>query len=478
MFENYENFGDSRALRRVLSLASEAGLRVVQEDTVEEGKHEEWEAERVFLSSRGEPTDAQATRLDFFGGNAGNSKKPQLTRSNYLGYALVRPGAYRSVLEAMVKPPEGSHGYLNSSCSVTETIRAGDENKLFRSRLDGIHFVEQDGEVGCCAHACVRMASLLLAERFGTPRLTFPEISKAAGVGDGTEGLTYDQMLLALEAADCNVHAYKAGGKTKAGRKITMDQLIYYYNECGFPIIVGIRTEGQPHAVLVIGHEFDPNAWWPEAEREYYPSFGKNRRWANSALWNSNFIVQDDNFGPYMNAHRTFLRETAVALLIPVPNAVPMVCDPLVAEATAASVLFNRNIRSQIQYDSRSPWQQALEVRRGPVLRTTICQEHEFRDHIQRSKYPPEIKTLYEHMPLPRWIYTVEISVMSMYGSLLKLGEITIDPSKDIASDNELVGEAVLSLHTPGLFWRSPMRGDQKPEYVDGDKPTPVMKSH
>lgn len=471
VFESYEKYGDSRALRRLLSLASDAHLKVVQEQPIEHCANEEWDAERAFLAARGRMVDEPVTRLDFFGGDVGTVKKPRLNGSNYLGYALVRPGKYRSVLEGMVCPPAASHSYLNSACAVHETIRTAPNGRSFRAKLKGIHFIEQDGEVGCCAHACVRMASLLLAERFGTRRLTFPEISEAAGVTDGSDGLTYEQILRALEAADCTVHAYQAGSA------IAMDQLIYYYNECGFPIVVGIRTEGQSHAMLVVGHQFDRNAWWPEAERGYYPSLGKNRRWASSALWTSNFIVQDDNFGPYLNAHRTFLREAAVVLLIPVPNVVPMACDPLMAEAAAATVLFYSDIRAAIKFGSRSPWRHGLEARPGPVLRTTICKEQDFRDHIERSHYPRSIKALYEHTPLPSWVYVVDISVMSMYGSLLKLGEVVVDPSTDIA-ESDRVPEAVLSLHAPGLFWRSPMLPGEEPEYVDNDKPTELLATH
>jgi hypothetical protein len=477
VFRLHPKLGDSRALRRILLLARGAGLKLVQVTSEAKPDHPEWEAEREYRKSVGEPHE-DPKRLDFFGGDIGSLRNPRLDASSHLGYALVRSGKRRSVLEAWVRTPAEPTCYLSCGCETEQTVPVRNGGAPFRSVLRGVPFLEQDGYVGCCAHACVRGASLLLAHRFGTPPLTYPAISAAAGVSNGKEGLTYGQIMSALEAADCNAFAYQRG------ELFGLDHITYQFNESGFPVILGIETEGDGHVLLIVGHEFDSHAWWPDAEPGYFPSLGEGRGWFSSTLWTGNFVAHDDNFGPYMNVHRSVVRDRGIAAIIPVPSTISLGYDPIAAEAVAALVLSNEAVVNALRFGSSSPWKESLlpkEMRRRPVLRTLLLSSADARAHLDGSAYPPRITTAYRNTPLPDWVYFVEVSIASMYGPMLKLGEILLDPAVDISASAEqdiekAIEEAVVLIHLPGLFWKTPFTSDAEPLRVETDKPASVLQ--
>jgi hypothetical protein len=336
----------------------------------------------------------------------------------------------------------------------------------FRAVIKGVPFHEQDGVSGRCIHACIRGASLLLAHNFGTPPLTFADISQKAGVADGSEGLTLGEMIQALESTGFNVKSYE-----QATNGVVLDHITYSYIESGFPAILVIETEGAVyHALLVVGHEFDPHAWWPEAGPAYY--YG-GRDWLSSAMWLGYLIAHDDNFGPYMNVRRSIARRFAKAVVIPVPSMIPMAFDPLTAEGLAAKVV--TGMETPLRFTSRSDWKLSLLTKEGmakPVLRTLLLPEEVAREHLEKSDYPSEIKGAYRNTPLPGWVYFVEVSIATMYGSQLKLGEVILDPAIDVEADPDRRGEAVLVVHLPGLYWVSPITSDSAPLPVDTDGPS------
>jgi len=340
----------------------------------------------------------------------------------------------------------------------------------FRSVLHGVPFQEQDGVVGSCAHVCVRGSLGLLAANYTSVHaLTFPEISTAAGVPDASQGLTYAQIMLALQSGGCTVHAYQGG-------EFGLDQIAYYYNESGFPVILGIKTdEDVGHALLILGHEFDPHAWWPDAGPGYFPSLGDGREWFSSALWTGNFVVHDDNFGPYLNVHHSVIRNSGVVAIVPIPNCIDLRYDMLVAEAIAALVLSDTEVINHLKSRSKSRWTDALlgkDESVPPVLRTRLLQSADVRQHIEMSGYPPRVRTAYHNTPLPKWVYLVEVSVASMYGAMLKLGEIILDPSIDVVSAPDRGPETIRIIHLPGMYWHMPFTTTDAPVFVDTDRPT------
>jgi len=228
------------------------------------------------------------------------------------------------------------------------------------------------------------------------------------------------------------------------------------------------------HALLVIGHEFDPHAWWPDAGPGYYPLSVGGREWLSSAMWLGSLVAHDDNFGPYMNVRRSVVRDYAVAVIIPIPSTIPMTFDPLTAEGLAAMAV--TGIETPLRFTSRSAWRLALlKPERGmaqPVLRTLLLRSEVVRGHLEHSDYPSRIKSLYRNTPLPDWVYFVEISIATMYGSQWRLGEVVLDPLIDAEADPGRRGEAILVVHVPGLYWASPYTTESEPVPVDTDGPS------
>ena len=155
----------------------------------------------------------------------------------------------------------------------------------------------------------------------------------------------------------------------------------------------------------------------------------------------------------------------------------------IAAESLAGVVLSTPTIINHLKYGSRSRWRYSLLPPPGgrtrTVLRTVYLPSNEVRSHLVGSKYPAGIRQAYETTPLPPWVYLIDVSVASAYGSLLKVGEVLIDGTVELVDDKgEYVDKAlhaILVIHLPGMFWRTPFVTDEEPLFVDDDGPSKIL---
>ena len=99
--------------------------------------------------------------------------------------------------------------------------------------------------------------------------------------------------------------------------------IIYHYIESNIPVILVIPTcHGASHLMVAIGHDFNPDQWYSYARRAYFGDYELPFR--SSFEWIQNFIIQDDNFGPYAAAptplFRYFAEEVNLVVIIPIPR--------------------------------------------------------------------------------------------------------------------------------------------------------------
>ena len=349
-------FGRSKPLRRILELARKRGADCVH---VHEGLCKEphcdkcageWGDEVTDLNERAGKTPAREPLCLVFSRQSSGGG-----RRRAVGCASLRPSPYFSVLTGMV-PAGGAPPVNYLTCSARSRVgpvvceNPGNDQRI----ISASPFCEQVEGLGCCSHSAVRAASLILSATFpGCKALSFPEISRRAGLASPDEGLDQEEIQAALSGAGCEVIVHHLLKRGRRGRKIrspipaglpgsparrglTCDELLHLYQESGFPVIVGLTTAKENHALLVVGHGLDSDAWWPAASEDYYPILGGVYEWRRASLWTPGYYVHDDNFGPYMSVPKDYLNRYAHCLFLCLPSSLGIQMKPEQAKAVAA----------------------------------------------------------------------------------------------------------------------------------------------
>lgn len=440
IFDLYKEIGgESQPLFRIMELAHRAGARYCLQQN--DSSNDEWIAEYSGLYSKIYPqVPNYVMRLDFLSADPAKCKD-----YDYYGYVSIRPGPMRTVVESIVVPPStktsGSHFLLcKGDFETTYTDHSG--NHVTKIIKNACPFVQQDGVIGICAHASIRMLSMILACNYHTCRkLTIKDIQDKVTVMPLLEGshlpstgLASFEIVSAIEGMEAAAVLYLFEKGRERTRGLSIERVIYPYVESGLPVIVGIETLNAGHSVLVVGHTFDVDSWRQLAEYGYYPSSPSETNWIPSYLWTPEFIIQDDNFGPYMSCPRTILGIFAQHVIVPIPNDCPVFLPGFAAEAYAYCYLSSELTTPYFLAQTRSdvPWRDVFTSifdKGNAVLRTLLVKKETFIKHLNDVHASSELTQVYEAATLPSWVWLVEISVPGLYSDCQKVGEILINPT-------------------------------------------------
>jgi hypothetical protein len=204
---------------------------------------------------------------------------------------------------------------------------------------------------------------------------------------------------------------------------------------------------------LVVGHAFDPDAWWPGVHRSYYPTSTQKIGWLPSALWTPDYICHDDNFGPYLNISRGTIRRRISTLIVPIPQALNIQLVPEAAEIVAAGALVVTLSRDY----PRESHALAAEVRRWAsddrlVLRTLLISSTDLAQFIDSAPYDEGVRdAMRQSCAGHDWLWMVEISSPAIFGESLKFGEIIIPVDRPWVSGTQLEEYPVV-VHLPGYL--------------------------
>lgn len=440
IYEIYKEIGgQSRPLFRILELAYRAGARycLIWNDR----NNGEWEAEHSELYSRIYPRIPKyVIRIDFF------SRNPFEGEAKYFGYASLRPGPIRTVVESLLTPPQTQKNHY-LICGGKYDTKYPDQNGNLVSAVieNACPFVQQDGVIGICAHASIRMLSMALScTSKKCKSMTVTDIRQrvtAMPLLEGSHfpstGLVSFEIVNAIEGMGATAVLYLFERGRERSRGLPIERVVYPYVESGIPVIVGIETENSGHAVVVVGHTFDQDSWWQQAEYGYFPSFAGGITWIPSYIWTPEFIVQDDNFGPYMSCPRTLLGMTTNHVIVPTPNDCPVLLPGYAPEILVVGYLSSRNVASYFILSSktRKPWKDIFpNVFRteNVVLRPLLVKKEQFINHIKSVSLSSETIKLYEDLKLPQWVWIVEISLPGLYSRGEKIGEVVLNPTYPI----------------------------------------------
>ena len=312
-----KEFGDTRALRRILSLMREANCRTIVEEstTWSELCEKDRNCTQRFQSCYSYVKNLQhyglrlqekkCSKLYFFQGSFSEEEDIQKNMDSFLGFCVIHQdkidnGKSRQeplcyVAESCLLPPfEKERSFVFGSHKIPLHIGDIDFN------AEGNYFAQQNSITNCCAHAAIKMAI-----RGYQPDLTAEAINECLGIDHikrkAFKGLTAGEICKAIEKLS-PYQTYLIMDKDLDSPSDFL-KLVYLSLESRFPVILLFLmpsenpNEFSGHAVTLIGHTFEKHNWWSYGLRGYFASeIGK---YLPSSMWCDNFIIQDDNLGPY-----------------------------------------------------------------------------------------------------------------------------------------------------------------------------------
>ncbi len=295
-------------LTHLRSTALNCQSAVFEYDYVDEDYQDEF---ACFYSKAFKNYPHRCTRVHFF--SCAIPKRTRMGfsryRKSYLGFTILRPTDLQRVGRTILKPPLNDPDRQFINCATFyDTHILGDA-----FRVQAMPFIQQDTQVGACAQASLWMLARYMSRRFGHRRFLPAEINSLAKAHTAMgrqlpaeSGLTAIQMLDALQGMgfaavmysrdtvdSCSQHidaAFPVTGNTPQERELSQSlqrtaklaDIAYRYIESGLPVILGTDD----HALVAVGHTYDPTIANAAAAIQRIPSFYTN----------------NDNLGPYLES--------------------------------------------------------------------------------------------------------------------------------------------------------------------------------
>lgn len=268
-----------------------------------------------------------------------------------------------------------------------------------------------------------------------------------------------------------DIHAFSINRAISAFYRAA--ETVYFAIESAIPPIICLHLpekdekKSPGHSIVGVGHIFEPQNWWPEADRSYYQKifikdYTPTSMWGeyiSSVAWVSP-IIGDDNFGPYLSmwpSKNVWIKD----VIVPVPEFIKCYPDPIF---TIVSLILQykseilENTKNKLENSCIKKFVKHLNENKL-VIRPFLISPKEFL-----SKYPEcTIKKFYETAIHSREIILVaEISYPELFLDKKRVGEIVVDILKSAS-------EHVIGFHVP--FYFSPKKTlnvDDFPKYPYG----------
>ena len=436
------------------------------------------------------------------------SEKDGPEETSLIGYCIVHhdvlientPGThfddqyYRIYLTECVlqKPlPRSLKGYAYGNYQ-TELEIDGVKFKFF-----GNYFSQQNAITNCCAQAAIKMGV-----RAYFPDITCELINDKAKISHekqlGNKGFSPSQICEAIKGVSNGALEAIAINANDFGYSPDFLKTVYLSLESKTPVILlfnrrqkALDVSIQGHAITLIGHTFKTHHWGAYGGNYFSQD---DIGYLSSFLWCSNFIVQDDNFGPFYHLPSRFFtdyldftrsRDAFEKYMMVKTSATftPWHKDPLYAifiypkemeylkfgssvEVTANAYIFSYvmglaadNKLPSNSEDFQTYFYEYFATISGAengsydgssiITRTVLSNKEEYLDY--------KIKEIYEEngfLDLVNWIlpeqfWVTEVSVPELFWiNKRKVGEVIIDP---VIFENDFE-KSIILIRLPGIF--------------------------
>jgi hypothetical protein len=396
---------DPTLFHAVIHRARDAGARTVvaEHRYVDADYRSEHSA---FYSTTFRRYPSVAHRLHFFSDlrtRAGHppGRPSAFPQSAYLGYSVVRPVGAAPIGRTLVAPPADIAPFV--SCAVTDGVN------LFGSDLTvaASPYMSQDSQLGSCVHVTAWVVAYYYHHAFGGRRWLPSEISAAVPLHTSrrvpvpAEGLTIEQLSGILDELELPPIVYR-------NEKLTDEEDLFSvccrYLNSGLPLIVA----GGNHAWVLVGY----------------------RRVKTSDGIRIEFIRQNDQAAPYQVVENPFIDFPKYRpwdyLVVPLPK-------KLYVSGERAERAARAKVRETLSQSAKAEDRSLLDglERHELKLRSTGLLSNEFKraTAVAKRPMPGALAAAYQWMPMPRWIWAVELVDSSRYdrGQRSVVGEVIID---------------------------------------------------
>lgn len=407
---SYEGI-DPTLFHAVVHRARDAGARTV----VAEHRYldADYRSEHsAFYSTTFRRYPSVAHRLHFFSDLRTRADHPPgrpsgFPQDSYLGYSVVRPVGAAVIGRTLLAPPDDVERFV--SCVVSDDVN------LFGSDLNvrAAPFMSQDSQLGVCVHVTAWVVAYFHYREFRGRRWLPSEIAAAAPLHRGrrvpvpAEGLTIEQLSAILDELELPPIVYR-------NEKLTDDEDLFSiacrYLNSGLPVIVA----GGNHAWVLVGY----------------------RRVRTAAGVTIEFIRQNDRAAPYQVVANPFTDHPDYRpwdyLVVPLPKKLYVSGER--AEGAARTKVWE-TLHQSAKADERALLDQLS--RHELKFRSTALLSNDFKRSTSADGRPmsPALAAAYEWMPMPRWVWVVELVDATAYdaGDPSVLGEVIIDATDHTA---------------------------------------------
>lgn len=396
------------------------------------------------------------TRLHFFKETKAGTLEPieyidSTPPENYLGFITLRP-VIMSPVGASILSSEVATGFIRSADVFPVHIMG----KLLS--VCGTPFMQQDNAVGACAQASIWMALRTLRKREGDRAHDPAQITDAATrynangrIKPNRQGLTQIQMMEAIRSAGYSPHSIWLGqwhnqnlAVMNAADVEIAKQNIHPYIESEIPVVLLLIHKNGGHAVVAVGHTWDANI--KEFKTiEVSNSASLDLKFVHAISWIPEFIINNDNSGPYMKFPPSagggtgYSMEQMVYAMPLLPSDVFMSGEE--ALSIGLTVISDLYQGFATAADKKELEQSALEV----AIRILLVEKRKLRKWAAKTTMPKELQDELRMMDLPKRVWVLELHLKAIYGDHGKsnipslVGFVLIDPTGDTATNSILM---------------------------------------
>lgn len=396
------------------------------------------------------------TRLHFFKETKVGVATPleyidSILPENYLGFVTLRP-VIMSPVGASILSREVSIGFIRSADKFPVHIMGK------QLTVCGTPFMQQDNAVGACAQASIWMALRTLRKREGDRAHDPAQITDAATrynangrIKPNRQGLTHIQMIEAIRSAGYSPHSIWLGqwhnqnlNVMNASDVEIAKQNIHPYIESEIPVVLILINQNGGHAVVTVGHT------WNEKIKTFKNvdvsnSVGLNLKFAHAVSWIPEFIINNDNSGPYMkfppsNGGGTgYSMEQMVYAMPLLPSDVFMSGEEALSVGlTIVADLYQGFVTAANKADLEHS---AAEI----AIRILLVEKRKLRNWAASTIMAKELKDELRTMDLPKRVWILELHLKSIYGTQgaantpSLVGFVLIDPTGDTVTNSVLM---------------------------------------
>lgn len=260
----------------------------------------------------------KAIRIDFFSVKA-NYNINILNNENYLGYCILipqyhKPNTFRAAQTLLKIIPNTGNYLICRNFSVDVTLKTQDNNLTKKKFIiKAFPFQEHDSYFLLCAHVALSVCRWHIKKDSGPinhsefenfaddsfKESMFPKMPSL--YRKRNRGLNGPQIIEVAKKFS-NPLYYSVEAKPFVNN---LTRLIYRYIRTGIPILLVFDTEKVMHCVIIIGYTENNDLGWEISRKYYFSNYLTLPPYLSPQSdheidWVSHFIVQDNNFGPYL----------------------------------------------------------------------------------------------------------------------------------------------------------------------------------